>query len=71
MAPLFVTGTIEWRQHVLAESGAFLEDRADHVRAGIADAQLGITAMEIEDVIDQKAHVAQRGFVLGHGGFLR
>ena len=29
----------------------------------------GVLAVEIEDVVDQKAHVAQGSFVLGHGHF--
>ena len=69
MAALFVAAAIERGQHVLAELRAFFEDRADHVRAGVMHAETGVAGVEVEDVIDQKAHVAQGSFVLGHGGF--
>ncbi|MNP37326.1 hypothetical protein D3C76_1307680 [compost metagenome] len=69
MAALFVAATVERRQHVLTESCAFFEDRIDHVRAGIGGAEGGVVAVKIENVVDQKAHIAQGGLVVGHGHF--
>jgi hypothetical protein len=69
MAAFFVAAAVEGRQHVLTEFRAFFEDRTDHVRAGFGSAQRGVVAVKIEDVVDQKAHVAQGSFVLGHGHF--
>ena len=67
MAALFIAAAIERREYVFTESGAFFEDRTDHVRAGIRGAQGRIVAVEIEYGVDQKAHVAQGSFVLRHG----
>ena len=67
LALFFVTAAVQWRQHLLTELRALFENRADHVRAGISGPQGGVTAMEVEDIIDQKTHVAQRGFVVRHG----
>ncbi|MCY1415021.1 hypothetical protein D9M71_304880 [compost metagenome] len=67
MAAFFIATAVQRRQYVFAELRPFFEDRIDHVRAGIGGPQRGVVAVKVEDVVDQKAHVAQGSFVLGHG----
>ncbi|MNX88216.1 hypothetical protein D3C86_1201780 [compost metagenome] len=69
MAALFVAAAVEGREYVFTELRALFEDRADHVRTGVVSTQRGVVAVKVEDMVDQKAHVAQGSFVLGHGHF--
>ena len=67
MAAFFVAAAVQRGQDVFAEAGALFEDRIDHVRTGIGGPERGVIGMEVKHVVDQKAHVAQGGFVLRHG----
>ncbi|MCY1540092.1 hypothetical protein D9M68_757070 [compost metagenome] len=69
LALFFIAGTVDRRQHLLAELGAFLEDGGDHVRGRIAGAQGRVGSRVVEDFVGEEADIAQRGLVLGHGRF--
>src|SRR5450830_13754 len=71
MTAFFVIATIERYENVLTEFRALFEDRIDHVRAGIGGARRGAVAVEVEDVLDQKAHVAQGELCTQAWSFLR
>jgi len=62
----FVTTVVERRQHLLAELRALLENRRHHIRTGFMGAQRLVMSRKVEDIVDQKAHVALGGLVLRH-----
>jgi hypothetical protein len=65
-ATLAVARPVERRQHLLAKSGGFLENRRTNVRGGIGKTRQIVVTADLEDVVQQKQHVLGRSLVDGH-----
>ena len=67
VAAFFVTRAIDREQHLGAELAALLEHLVDQFAIGLRmRGQLLERVFDLQQLVDDELHVAQRGLVLGH-----
>ena len=66
-AALLVTRAIDREQHVLAELRALLDHRIDHVCGRLLVARQPAQLLDVEQLVQDEAHVALRRVIRGHG----
>ena len=67
LAALLIARQAQRCEHFLAQRGRPFQDGLDHVGRGIgAVGQTGVMRRVVQHLVHQKAHIAQRGFVIQH-----
>ncbi len=66
VAAFFVTGAVQRRQHLVGELGTLFQDRADQIRRGVFQTVRSVAAGHVQQLVHDKAHVAQGGVIFRH-----
>ncbi len=68
LAAFEIADAVERLQHLFGELGGFAQDRLAHIARRVGEAGQIVVAVDLEDVVEQEAHVFDGGFVDRHGG---
>ena len=69
---LTVTRMVEWEQHLGGKFAAFLQHLIDGVNIELGMCwQLRKSALDLQQLMQHKLHIAQRWLVAGHAGLLK
>ncbi len=67
-AAFLVTGTVQGRQLVFGELGALFQEGVEQFAVHFFQTQFGVVAVQVENFVQHKAHVAQGSLVIRHVG---